>query len=245
MTSSLKQIAEEVARALSYAETSDHSAIVGTAVNYPDGASVVVRIEPEGDRFYVSDDGYASLAAELMGGSRSFAKIARGVADRAGVRFDLRSFFVLEVERSRLPGAVAAIANASANAVERTVYAMERERIKRTRSIFEARLMEAFGDSAIFEVEIPGASRSWEFAAGVQGHDGFEAVYEYVSPSFNSVASANLKIGDVRNMREAPTTVVALADYDRTEPSLRQILSVAADRVIPVDSDPKSYKIAA
>lgn len=245
MMDSLRTIAEEVARALSYAEASDQSAIVGTAVNYPNGTSVVVRLVPEGDRFFVSDDGYAALAAEMMGGLRSFVKIAQDVAHRAGVRFDQRSFFVLEVERSRLPGAVAAIANASANAVERTVYAMERERIKRSRGMFEAKLAEAFGDAATFDVEIRGASRAWEFAAGVRGVGGFDAVYEYVSPSFNSVASANLKIGDVRHLHDAPTTIVALADYNRTEPSLRQILNATADRVISVDSDPQSYKIAA
>jgi hypothetical protein len=47
-----------------------------------------------GDRWFVSDDGYGYLEADMMGGSATFRRIAKPLADRAGVKFDERCFFV-------------------------------------------------------------------------------------------------------------------------------------------------------
>jgi hypothetical protein len=66
-----------------------------------------------------------------------------------GVKFDERCFFVLEVERDALPGAVITISNISKQVVERTASAVEERRIAISRDVFEDRLTAAFGVKAI------------------------------------------------------------------------------------------------
>ncbi len=127
----LGAVASEVARALSHAEVQGNAAFVSTAVSYPNGTSCVVRIDEDPDGYFVSDDGYGAFTAETMGGLPSFNKVAQISAQRWGVKFDHRSFFVLHVSREQLAGAVVAIANTSVSAVERTVYAMDAIRIRR------------------------------------------------------------------------------------------------------------------
>lgn len=241
----IKQIADEVARSLSFAEISGRSAFITTPVTYANGTAVVVRLDPDADGFFVSDDGYGAFTAETMGALQTFVKVAGGVAKRAGVSFDQRSFFIIRVQRDQLPAAVAAIANVSASAVERTIYALESIKVKRSKVLFQARLEEAFGNRAKFDMPVQGATREWDFAGVIQGQRGIEAVFEFVAPAFTAVAAANMKIGDVRGLADAPHTIVALADYERTEPSLRAILSNAADKVIAVSTGAREYRLAA
>lgn len=242
---SLKQIADEVARALSYAQVTTSSAFVTTAVTYPNGSAAVVRLDQEADGFFVSDDGYGALTAEMMGALPTFNKVAPKVAERAGVNFDQRSFFILRVQREQLPAAVSAIANVSARAVERTIYALDQARHTRARATFEDRMHQAFGKTARFNERVRGAQGEWEFDGVVTAGDGHTTVFEFVAPAYSSVASANLKLGDVAQLDIPPRRVVALADYQRTDASLRAVLSTAADILIGVSDEATRYKQAA
>lgn len=241
----LKQIADEVARSLSFAEISGQSAFITTPVTYANGTAVVIRLDPDADAFFVSDDGYGAFTAETMGALQTFVKVAGSVAKRAGVDFDQRAFFIVRVERDQLPAAVAAIANVSATAVERTIYALESIKAKRSKVLFQARLEEAFGNRAKFDAPVRGATREWDFAGIIQDQGGIAAVFEFVAPAFTAVAAANMKIGDVRGLTDAPQTIAALADYDKTEASLRAILSNTADKVIAVSTTVSDYRAAA
>ncbi len=241
----LKLIADEVARSLSFAEISGRSAFITTPVTYANGTAVVVRLDEDDDGYFVSDDGYGAFTAETMGALQTFVKVAGGVAKRGGVNFDQRAFFIIRVDRDRLPAAVAAIANVSAAAVERTIYALESMKVKRSKVLFQARLEEAFGNKAKFDQPVRGATREWDFAGVIQDENGIAAVFEFVAPAFSAVAAANMKIGDVRGLTDAPSAIVALADYDKTEPSLRAILSNTADKVIAVTTAATEYRLAA
>lgn len=245
LTENLEVVAAEVARSLSYAKMVGTAAFVAIGAMYPDGSSAMVRIDGMGDRFFVSDDGYGAMSAELMGATPSYNKIASIMATKAGIKFDQRSFFVLEVERSQLPGAVATIANTSIRAVERTVYAVEQFKVKRSRGIFETKLVAAFGDMAKFNETVRGVSREWDFDGVIKKADDVIAVFEFVSPAIQAVASAHMKLGDIHGLERAPKRIVTLADYDGTEPSLRSILSTSADAVLPVTADLEQYKNAA
>lgn len=246
MTTDLKVIADEVARALSYGRVRGSSAYVTTAVTYPNGTAAVVRIDEDRDGFFVSDDGYGAFIAETMAALNTYIRLAPAVAKTAGLHFDQRSMFSIHVPRERLPGAVAAIANASNRAVERTVFAVERQKEARSREVFDQHIREAFGKRAQFEVHVRGATgREWDYAAGVIEGSRIITVFDLVSPTYGSVASANLKITDTRTLDDAPRITVALSDYDRTEPAFRSILSVSADAVIAVNDDVERYRQAA
>ena len=118
-------------------------------------------------------------------------------------------------------------------------------KVKRSKVLFQARLEEAFGNKAKFDQPVRGATREWDFAGVIQDENGIAAVFEFVAPAFSAVAAANMKIGDVRGLTDAPSAIVALADYDKTEPSLRAILSNTADKVIAVTTAATEYRLAA
>ncbi|WJR67186.1 hypothetical protein QTA58_00125 [Neorhizobium sp. CSC1952] len=241
----LQSIADEVARSLSYAMIEGRSAFITTAVNYPNGSSVVVRIDHDGEYFFVSDDGQANLNAELFGGLHVFARIASEVAKRFSVEYDQRSFFILQVRRNQLPAAVAIIANASSSAVDRTIQAMERLKIKASRELFVNRITEAFGDRAVFDAAVRGSSKEWEVDAAVIAANRVEAVFEFVTPAPPSIAFAHMKIGDISAMFDRPRTVIVLSDYDRTDAPMRQILSSSADSVVAAKASLEDYRKAA
>ncbi|NKK82038.1 hypothetical protein [Rhizobium leguminosarum] len=241
----LQFIADEVARSLSHAMVDGRSAFISTAVNYPSGASVVVRIDQHGDMFFVSDDGQANLNAELFGGVHVFARIASDVAKRFAIEYDQRSFFILQVRRSQLPAAVAIIANASSIAVDRTIQAMERQRNKVSRETFVHRIVEAFGNSAIFDATIQGTSKNWDVDAAVVSNSQISAVFEFVTPAPPSIAFAHMKMGDISAMFDRPKTIIVLADYEKTDAPMRQILSSSADKVFAVKADIAEYRSAA
>lgn len=244
----MEVIAEEVSRELTYARVRNSSAYIGTAVHYPNGTGIVVRIDQTGrDRYRVSDDGYAGFLAGSMHAAASFSKIAADVARRSGVLFEGKTLFVEQVNRSALAGAVAAVATASSRAAERTAYAVDQFRARQSRDLFDARLTDAFGKAVDFDVAVRGATnREWEFDAGVHEASGsFSALFALVAPAFSAVAAANMKIADVRGLTDAPRVTVALVDYDRTEPSLRSILSITADQVIAANDDVARYRLSA
>ncbi len=241
----LARIADDVSRSLSYARVSGTSAFITTAVSYANGTAVVVRIDDSGDEFFVSDDGYGSLTAEMMGASRSFAKIAGGVAARFGVEFDERLFFVLRVSRDQLPAAVSTIANVSALSVERTIYAQEAAKPKRSRVLFEERLQAAFHKRVHFKQKFRGALRQWDIDALVDMPNSAPVLFEYVTPSAGSVGQAHLKLGDIKNLDFAPRAAVVLESYDKTEAAFRAILSNSSDAVIDASVDAELYLKAA
>ena len=155
-----------------------------TLILYPSGSHVVVRMDGTGDRWFVSDDGYAHLEADMMGGLSTFRRLARTLADRAGVQFDDRCFFVLEVERDALPGAVITISNVSKQAVERTAFSVEERRIAISRDVFEQRIVSAFGAKSIaHNVSIVGASgKEWDVDVGIKSDAHIERLFEFVTP---------------------------------------------------------------
>lgn len=242
----LSAVAEDVARALTHVSVKGGSAFISTPLLYPSGSHAVVRIDGTGDRWFVSDDGSSHLEAELMGGLASFRRIARPMAERAGVQFDERCFFVMEVDRDALPGAVIVVSNVSKQVAERTAFAIEERRIALSRDVFEDRLTRAFGAKSIaHEIPIIGASgKEWHVDAGVTTDGKVRKLFEFVSPRSASVAAAVMKFTDIRALENVPSVAV-LSDRSRTEAALVLLLSRVAGAAIDATSEPEVYKSAA
>jgi hypothetical protein len=247
----LKTVAEAVARALVDTSVKGGSAFISTPLLYPSGSHVLVRMDGTGDRWLVSDDGYGHLEAEMIGGLTTFRRLARPLAERAGVRFDERCFFVLEVERDALAGAVITISNVSKQAVERTAFAVEERRIAVSRDVFEQRLVTAFGaKSIVHNISIVGASgKEWQVDAGVTsdpvGDTRIERVFEFVTPRSASIAAAVMKFSDIRAAESAPRAAAVLSDRSRTEPPLVSLLSRIVGAAIDAADAPEVYQRAA
>ncbi len=242
----MDDIIAEISKSLCYGRVRNNEIFVSVATSYPNGVGVTVRIRPSvGGMFVVSDDGYAALIAQDMHALSIFSRIAAGVATRNGVNFEKGNFFVEEVECETLPAVVTAVANASARAMERVVAALERPRLRRSREIFDKRLVEAFGKLVVFNPQIIGATgHSWEFSAGIERVGEIVRLFELVAPTTQSVAIANMKISDTLALGTAPTITAALLDYERTDPTLRSILSAAGGSVIAANDDIGKYNLA-
>jgi len=243
----LKTIAEGVAHALVDTSIKVGSAFISTPLLYPSGSHVVVRMDGTGERWLVTDDGYGHLEAEMMGGLSTFRRLARPLADRAGVGFDEGCFVVLEDERDALPGAVIAIANVSKQAVERTAFAVAERRIAISRDVFEQRLVAAFGTSSIaHNISIIGASgKEWDVDVGITCDSHVERLFEFVTPRPASVAAAVMKFTDIRAIERAPRTAAVLSDRSHTEPPLVLLLSRVAGAAIDAAAAPEVYQRAA
>ena len=117
---SLSEIAGAIAQALVRVSTSNEVARISLPLMYPGGGMVGVEISRLRDDFLVSDAGGARREAGLLGGEKSFYRIASEVAQKFSVRFDSNMFFDLNVAEHELISAVVAVANAAKTAVENT-----------------------------------------------------------------------------------------------------------------------------
>ena len=245
-STALASLADDVARGLAYAEGRADGAFVVTPVLYANGSHVVCRITPTERGFEVSDNGEAALIAATMGLDGSFAKAASHVAARGGAEFADRTFYISSVRREQLVGAVIYVANASAQAIERLIYSTEDERISKSRQVFETRIRAAFGQGALKDREVKGATGTWKFDAVVRAPAGnIQAVFEFISPQYSAVASSYMKLNNVRALSDGPKAVAVLADYERTTPDLRSTLSLASDVIIRADEPEEAYRKAA
>jgi hypothetical protein len=236
--------AAEVARALVSTQTVQGRAYVTTPVTYPTGSHVVVRLDGMGDKWFVSDDGYGSLEAELMNAIATFRRIAPQVAERAGVAFDQRALFVVEATRSELPGAVVAVANATAEAVRRTAMRIEEIRYAASRALFDERVQSTFRDETIIQQpSIAGVSgRQWEFSAGVERRGAVIMLLDLVRPRPPAVYATVSKFIDVRPANSDRKGAAILADFNRTDPHLISLLSRVAGVAMPAAAPESEWR---
>jgi hypothetical protein len=238
-----KAAAEEVARALVNIRASERTAHVSTPVTYPTGSHVVVRLDGIGDRWFVSDDGYGSLEASLMNAMGTFRRVAPGVAERAGIAFDQRALFVVEATRGELPGAVVAIANASAEAVRRTAMRMEEIRYAKSRALFDERVAATFrGETIIRQPEIVGMSgRPWEFSAGIERRGDVVYLLDLVSPRPNAIYATISKFTDMKPELHRKGAAI-LTDIERTDSHLISLLSRVAGTTLSANEPEEVWR---
>ena len=243
----LKSVAEFVGRALVDVDIRGGSAFISVPLLYPSGSHAVIRIDGTGDRWFVSDDGHGAFEAEIMGGLTTFKRLAGSIGSRSGVEFDERCFFVLEVDRDSLPGAVITVSNVSKQAVERTAFVLEERRVAVSRDMFEQRLSQTFGASKIaHNVPIIGASgKEWDVDVSVTGDDSVQRVFEFVTPRPASIAAAVMKFTDIRGRANSPKTAAVLSDRVHTEPALISLLSKVAGAAIDASAEPDVYRRSA
>lgn len=240
----LRSIAARVAESLASSRVRGDAAYISTSVTYPNGTGVTVKICQAPNGFYVSDEGYGGQIADMMGGSATYTKTAPLVASRSGVQYGERTFFTYVHDERKLTAAVSAVANASAKTADRVAQTLEQMKFQKSRDVFDGRLRAAFGERVAFDVTITGGTgRSWDYDAAVD-EDDFKRVFTLVSPAFQAIAAANLKIVDTLALPSPPRVTTVLTDYDRTEPALRAILSDTGSIVIGATEGVERYKLA-
>lgn len=241
----MRGLLDEVARELIRCDVSEHGeGAVALPMIYPGGAPVVVQIRRDGSDFVVTDSGNGFLAAELLGGGRTYAHLAPAIATLYGVRYDGDMMFATEVSRPWLANAIIFTGSASRKAVERTTEKLAEERDVSYREKLRDRVREAFPGYAAFGVTVSGQStREWHFEAQVILGGGRSAVFDIVTPHPNSVAAAYIKFQDVARLQDG-VDGVAVASRKLAPPD-EILISQAARSVIALDASTELFRRAA
>lgn len=240
---SIQQIANEVARALIKISARDDAARLSLPLMYPGGSTVGVEISRHRDGYLVSDVGSARREAGLMGGERTFVRLAGEVAERFGVRFDRNMIFEMEVARDELVVVVAAVANAAKTAVENTAMMLAATEHADSRAALWEKLDLVYGAKAIQrKAKVRGSSDDWDFDAAVQVRDRL-ALFEVIGPNANAVNSAVTKFLDIKDMgKGAHARFAVLTKRDRT-PHLTVLGRTAT--IVPIDASNDAFRMAA
>jgi hypothetical protein len=178
---------------------------------------VGVEISHLREGFLVTDAGGARREAGLMGGERTFVRVAGEIAERFGVRFDRNMIFEMEVTIDELVVVVAAVANAAKTAVENTSMILATTEHADSRAVLWDKLGRVYGSKKIQQkAKIRGKSDSWEFDAAVETN-GHIALFEVIGPNANAVNSAVTKFLDVKDIGEkAPKRIAVLTSKTGT-----------------------------
>lgn len=193
-----KRVREALARIASVRDL-DGRTVIDVPIMYPSGATAVVDIERNGDRYWVSDMGRGHIECEMSGAQSFYSGIARRVADEFGIGFDGDAMFALWVPSANLEGAIVCVANASnqasSEAVRQAVQAKSRLQSER---IFD-RVRSLFGDKLVARsADIAGRHARWEAHNVVLFPDGHRAVFEYMTAHPNSVSAKFLMFSDLK-----------------------------------------------
>jgi hypothetical protein len=241
---SLSQIALELSKALVRVSSNNETARLSLPLLYPGGAMVGVEISRLRDGFLVSDGGVARREAGMLGGERSFGRIAHDVAHRFNVRFDHNMMFDLNIAEPELLAAVVSVANAAKTAVENTAMHLAAVEHADYRAYLWDRLSAIYGEKSISRkpLKIKGAAEEWEFDAAVETQEKF-TIFEMVTPNANSVNSAVTKFLDVRDLGDAAPARVAVLTNLRSTPRLPVLGRTA--RIISVEASDDDFRRAA
>lgn len=228
----LSGVADEIARSLAYAQEHGGQQQIVTPLLYPGGACVVLRLEESADGYFVSDYGAARREADLIGGSRLFARIARDQAQRHGVNFDSDLIFDLEVPRDALVTAAIAVANASKTAVYETAEALSEKKAADQREQLWRLLGRAFPGQKVEEnAPFGGRSETWTFDAIVMMDR--PALFQTVAPNSISVHAAVSRFLDIRDNGADETIRVSVPTKMRQTPHLS--LLARTSQIVGID----------
>jgi hypothetical protein len=237
-------VATEVARALvRLAVYDDQTVRLSTPLLYPGGAMVGVEISRLRDGFLVRDAGSARREAGMLGGERTFTRIAHDIAGRYGVRFDQNMIFDLEVTEDELAVAVISVANAAKTAVETTALHLATTEHSDYRAFLWSRLERIYQPKVVFRNRpVRGSSDEWKFDAVVEVGSHL-SLFELVAPHPNAVSSAVTKFLDVRDLGEAAPHRIAVLTHREETPHLPVLARTA--RVVSMGDPDETFRQAA
>lgn len=240
----MTDIAERVAGALVHLSVHDgQTARLSTPLLYPGGSMIGVEISRLRDGFLVTDAGAARREAGILGGERTFTRIAGDVTQRYGVRYDQNMIFDLEVADDELVAAVISVANAAKSAVDTTALQLASTEHSDYRSMLWQRLERIYEPKLISRNQpIRGSSDEWKFDAVVSIGSKL-ALFELVPPHVNAVSSAVTKFLDIRDLGEAAPGRVAVLTKKSETPHLPVLARTA--RVVSMDDPDEIYRQAA
>lgn len=206
----------------------DGKVSVSLPVMYPSGATAVVEIERNDDKYWVSDMGYGLVEAEMSGGQTFYGRIASRVAEDFGVGFDGNAVFALWVSSSRLEAAITCVANASNRACsEAILQATEAKSRRQNEKIFE-RMRGVFGERSVARsADIIGKHAHWEAHNVVVFPNRHRAIFEHMTAHTTSVSTKFLMFSDIKSADEDISLNAMVRDLNALDEKGQMIGDVA------------------
>ena len=184
---------------------------ITTPLLYASGSYVVVRVERHGAEYFVSDFGTGFEEAQLIGGETIYRRTAKGIAEANGVKFDSFAFFALIVSEDQLPGAIAAIANSSQEAVNITSLKVAERTERDNNALLYDRLTAIFSPRAVTrDAHLFGSSNTEWRVSSLVTVGKREVAFEPVSKHPNSIVHAAAKFEDISRLERAPGRVAVV-----------------------------------
>jgi hypothetical protein len=228
-------------RQLVSAEHFHAGSFVTMPVIYPSGASVVLEVFRQGEKYFVSDRGGGHQEAEFAGASRFYGREARRIAEESGIKFDGRDMFIVEVSVGQLPGAFTIVANSSQSAATASVLRSS-ERVQRDASdMLFARLSRIFPVSALAkDAAIIGASGHQWHVSTLVSLDDKRSAFEAVSHHYPSVVSATAKFHDIARLETFPSRIAVVSKREALGDYIG-VISAASTSVIETSASDQTF----
>ncbi len=240
----LRQIADEIARGLSFARTLGRDVFIQTPISFPSGRSVGVKLLGGPDIYTITDGGLTMREAEFLGADDICRREARKVAKEFDLKFNDWELFEAEAPADRLVGLTTILANAASLAMLRTSDKFAERFDIRRREDLSVRLARVFGERNVAkDVEFSGAAKSWGFDAKVALPSGRLGLFSVVTPAPISVAFAYSKFDDVSRIENPPFLGAVLeGSFD---PADKALLGRAARKIFSLSDPDDRFLLAA
>lgn len=187
----------------SVADTPTGAARVETTTLLPGGGVATVSVRAAGRTFTVSDDGSGRetlLSLGVADFTRGDVRTAHEIAEARGLGFQADMFILTEVSADQLPAAIAYVADATralvAASLESRSRRTQRDLVGRTADRLKILFPGATLDTERTLLGASTKSHTFDLVMPLAG-DRF-AIFQTVSPAPVSVASAHLKLFDLR-----------------------------------------------
>jgi hypothetical protein len=190
----------------------DRGVYVTLPIRYPSGASVVLQITEVGDRCFVTDYGMGYVEADMLGATNFFERRARTLAEATGIHYDGQSFFIAEVGKDRLAGAMVVVADCSQKAANQAAMSTaKKDEAAATDEAFE-KIASVFGRQAVArDVPFKGASsHQWSVAFMVTLPSRDKAVFEAPTNHGQSISSTAVKFVDIGRLDSPPPRIAVV-----------------------------------
>lgn len=216
------------------------ASVVALPLTYPSGASVLLEVSGQRDRYFVCDRGGAFQEAELMGAVRQFKADAQRLAQDAGIKFDGREMFVAEVPRDALPGAFTVVANCSQLAASLAALAASNRGADEAIDLLYWRLSKLMPTASIDKkAEVRGAStHKWSVDIAV-ANDNTRAVFDVIADHYHSLTSTATKFFDIARLEYAPRRIAVVRHYKPFK-DLINVVAAASSSVVELDASEKT-----
>lgn len=225
----LIETVEYVARQLIGVEHGAKRCLLKTPLMFPSGSLVTVKITNGGPGYSVTDMATGFEEARAARAVRTFNRHAPIVAAASGVGFDTRSFFLRDVSRDQLVGAVMAVANCSQSAATLVSYRQSVLDAHEAEDRLFARLERLFGKVEPRQHIVGISGTEWEIDAQVRIGDQI-ALFEAVSPVKQSIYATVAKYHDIARLPHPPVRIAAVRSREDLG-SMLGVLSQAANVV--------------